>query len=41
MALQMERRLAGENVFTGFFCGFFCGETERQGGKEKGETGTT
>lgn len=26
MALQMERRLAGENVFAGFF---FCGERQR------------
>lgn len=28
MALQMERRLSGENVFAGFFFSF-CGERQR------------
>lgn len=34
MALQMERRLAGENIFAG---GFFCGERQTGGQRRKDE----
>lgn len=44
VALQMERRLAGENVFAGCFFFFVCGEwweteTEGRRGKDKKEKG--
>lgn len=35
MALQMERRLAGENVFTGFFWVFFVVRLKDREGKRK------